>query len=416
MIFIKKLIKIFLNIRLILFIFLSIPMYFLGSVILIFIRLVSPIFLIRIHCLSRRIGHLVANSELILLEKKLNLYPLEKPHLDLFYMMKVPNYQIYKMLKRSGLNLLPSYILHPIRIINNLIPGGKQHDFANHLHTDSDRDTKSLFNKNETQIYLTKEEMTNGKKILKEIGLSDKDKFVCVIVRDNGYLKNYLGGIWEYHSFRNYNIDNFKLAIETLINKGYFVFRMGRNTEKKLTIKNRKFLDYSNSKYSSDFMDVFLGANCDFCISTSTGFDAIPFVFRKPIAFTHCPVGIFFTFSNKYIAITKSHYSLEKKRNLSLSEIFECELAFTLKSEEFNKKVELIENTPEELNDLALEMVELINNNFEFKEEAREIQKKFRKIYKKNIIDYCGEKNRWHGEIKSNISVNFVKKNYNFLN
>ena len=48
--------------------------------------------------------------------------------------------------------------------------------------------------------------------------------------------------------------------------------------------------------------------------------------------------------------------------------------------------------------------------------EAREIQKKFRKIYKKNIINYCGENNRWHGEIKSNISVNFVKKNDNFLN
>ena len=40
---------------------------------------------------------------------------------------------------------------------------------------------------------------------------------------------------------------------------------------------------YLQKNKRTEFMDIYLGANCEFCISTMCGFDAIPYIFRKPI-------------------------------------------------------------------------------------------------------------------------------------
>ena len=72
---------------------------------------------------------------------------------------------------------------------------------------------------------------------------------------------------WSYHDFRHTDINNFLLAAEELTKKGYYVFRMGVVVEKKFQTKNPKIIDYANSTLRSDFMDVYLGAKCSFCIS-----------------------------------------------------------------------------------------------------------------------------------------------------
>ena len=51
--------------------------------------------------------------------------------------------------------------------------------------------------------------------------------------------------------------------------KDIMVFGMGAYAEKEFKTKNPKIIDYVNSNLKSDFMDVFLGAKCSFCLSTS---------------------------------------------------------------------------------------------------------------------------------------------------
>ena len=58
---------------------------------------------------------------------------------------------------------------------------------------------------------------------------------------------------WNYHNFRNSNIDNYYEAIIKLLDKGYWVIRMGKAVEKKMNINHSKFLDYANSEYQEDF-------------------------------------------------------------------------------------------------------------------------------------------------------------------
>ena len=112
---------------------------------------------------------------------------------------------------------------------------------------------------------------------------------MCLIVRDSGYLNRHINkenlNRWGYHNFRDGDVDKYVLAAEELTLRGYYVFRMGSNVKKPLKSSNPKIIDYANSKIRSDFMDIYLGAKCSFCISTSCGFDAIPVVFRRPIAY-----------------------------------------------------------------------------------------------------------------------------------
>ena len=60
--------------------------YIIAIPFLIIIRLISPIFIIRIgELISHRIGHLAANTELYLCEKDSRINIPNKPYLDIFY-------------------------------------------------------------------------------------------------------------------------------------------------------------------------------------------------------------------------------------------------------------------------------------------------------------------------------------------
>ena len=60
---------------------------------------------------------------------------------------------------------------------------------------------------------------------------------------------------------------------------------MGRNQKKQFNGNNEKIIDYSFDSNQSDFLDIWLSANCDFCISTGTGLDCIPHVYGKKTLF-----------------------------------------------------------------------------------------------------------------------------------
>ena len=65
------------------------------------------------------------------------------------------------------------------------------------------------------------------------MGIEDKDKFICLYVRDKKYLKTqFSNNDWSYHDYRNADIDNFMLAAEKLTKIGYFVIRIGSMVEK----------------------------------------------------------------------------------------------------------------------------------------------------------------------------------------
>ena len=283
------------------YLILQIPIYLISIPTVIIIRLVRPWFLIRWNVLnSGRIGHFAKNTELYCCERDAKINSPSQRYIDLFYLKKyVCNKQLEKMWRRSGLIILPRWLLHPLfrvnRFINIFVPGGIYHEVgylcgALKGSLNSVLDVHNLLERFQPHINFSDDEERKGKRILNDFGIPEDAKFVCLLVRDSGYLDRHKESEhlerWSYQSFRDGDIDKYVLAAEELARRGYYVFRMGGNVLKPLKSSNPKVIDYANLKIRSDFMDIYLGAKCRFCISTYSGFDLICDIFRKPIAFT----------------------------------------------------------------------------------------------------------------------------------
>ena len=87
---------------------------------------------------------------------------------------------------------------------------------------------------------------------LKNLSINKKDKIVCLHVRDGNFRKDH-----NRKSYRNSNINNCIKAIKYLIDKGFWVIRIGDAPTKKVKFKNNKFIDYPFSKIKSKPMDLF---------------------------------------------------------------------------------------------------------------------------------------------------------------
>ena len=100
---------------------------------------------------------------------------------------------------------------------------------------------------------------------------------------------------------------------------------------------------------------------------------------------------------------------------MTLSEIFLSNTAFALSSEEFEQnEVELEENSPEEIKDLAVEMDERLNGNWKETEEDVLRQKKFWSIFTENMKKLNFQL-PLHGEIKAKFGSKFLSDNQNWI-
>ena len=360
---------------------------------------------------SDRIGHFAMNTELSILEDK----KFKKKSLYDFYYFGGKTCNTFLANKWSKiLNTYPKIFIRPFCLICRSLKIFK-HNVAGST-ISSDNDIMNLFEKYPSQIKLSKSEINKGYEILKSIGLSKNSKIVCLIVRDEGYLNKIYGSKQKYHDFRNMNIKLFVKSIKTLINEGYSVIRMGNYTKSKLKISHKNYFDYSRSKIKSDFMDVFLGYICSFCVSTNTGFDALPMIFRKPILYIgSMPVGIFTSNTKKIMVTTKKHYSKKYKKNLTLREIFEKNLAYSLRGEEFtNKQIKLLDPSAYDINKITIDMIHFIKNKFKLSRKNKQNNQLFWKKYKNLYTKYL-PKNSIHGTIRCKISPYFLNKNKKWL-
>jgi putative glycosyltransferase (TIGR04372 family) len=373
------------------------------------IWLIRPWLVIRMGSLyTSRIGHFAGNTELYLCEKEAGINVPKKKFIDLFFVTEeICNQQLFKMWKRK-VTVCPAFILYPVYILTYLLPKGKTHRIGKPIQ--HDRDILHLMKEYPAHLEFTEEEEAYGNSQLPAIGINNKAPFVCLIVRDSAYLPES-----TYHNYRNCDIDNYVLAAEDLTRRGYYVVRMGAKVNKRMQSNNPMIIDYASDGIRSDFMDIYLGAKCTFCISTSTGWDAIPYVFRKPIVFAPIvPVGYMFTFSENFIAITKHIYNKTTKKELGFLEIFSNGIGYMANSSEYeNSNIDLIENTPEEIREVAAEMDDRLKGTWLPHEEDAELQERFWKIYQVGTDIVNGRP--LHGALLARFGASFLRANCELL-
>jgi putative glycosyltransferase (TIGR04372 family) len=244
-----------------------------------------------------------------------------------------------------------------------------------------------------THLSFTQAEEQRGLLELGDLGIEPGAPLVCFHARDSAYLDRArprnveLYGDWSWQNIRDTSIDNYLPAAVKLADLGYYAIRMGKYVREPLHCDHPRVIDYA-SRFQSDFMDVFLSARCDFFIGQGSGMTALPMTFRRPIAFVNS-VPLYeisycaYCSYHKAIFIPKILYSAAKGRPLTFQEILEFGMGnFSVRNprhKEISDRLglEIRENSPEEIAEVALEMHQRLRSIFNSSEEDEELQERF---------------------------------------
>ena len=206
-------------------------------------------------------------------------------------------------------------------------------------------------------------DLKRGRAFLKSLGISDGAWFVCVHGRDDGDETSQ-----RLHAVRNVDIFNYIPAMQEIVGRGGWVFRMGDKIMKPLpSMKN--VIDYAHLNYKAEWMDVFLCGSCRFFLGSSSGLIAVANIFgvRGVLANAAAPFSICFPYGSSDVGIPKLLWSIKEQRYLTFKEIFSSPLANLRTSEDFiSYNVKAIENSPDEIRDAALEMLDSLEGRLKY--------------------------------------------------
>ncbi|MBF0523083.1 MAG: TIGR04372 family glycosyltransferase [Candidatus Omnitrophica bacterium] len=242
-----------------------------------------------------------------------------------------------------------------------------------------------ILNYKEPSLVLTPEEESAGRDALKQMGIPEDKPFICFHSRDSKYLEKTMPQRdWGYHDFRDSDIKNYIPAVEEMTWRGYYGVRMGAVVAEKVETGNPAIIDYATNGKRTDFLDIYLGARCYFFICSDTGISVIPEVFRRPIVFVNwVPLlrsPAFYV--HNAILIPKTFFSRKENRQLTFQEIIHSALGSEGQGAAFAlAEIDLIENTPEEIAAVTLEMEERLNGTWKTTEEDEDLQRRFWKLY-----------------------------------
>ncbi|CBN58033.1 MULTISPECIES: TIGR04372 family glycosyltransferase [Kamptonema] len=217
-----------------------------------------------------------------------------------------------------------------------------------------------------------------GWSCLQEIGVPKNAWFVALHVRDTGYVN----GQWQWVTCagRNAHIETYLLAIQSIVERGGWVIRMGDRQMKPLP-PMPQVIDYAHSNAKSDWMDVFLWAKSRFFIGTTSGPSVVPPTFGVPCVLTNWASIKFRQQFSQDLFIPKLYWSESEQRYLTFTEMLSPAYIVTENVEYFTSiGVKVVDNTPEEINDLVLEMLERLEEKINYTQEDDLLQSHFAKL------------------------------------
>ena len=382
--------------------------------------LLSPFIKIRIVGLqSFRIGHYSLTTELMLCALELN--NLDQKIKTIFYNMSKPcNIKLYKMWGR----VIPIFPFARLAIqvdqcLSWIIRKSYRDDVIKRMYESCATGTidKNGFLKKieKPHLFFTEKEIIQARNIMRQLGIADNAQFICLVVRDSAYLnRHYPEKDWSYHNHRDASVASYRKAALYLANKGYYILRMGKYVNQSFDVGHPCVIDYANHPLRSDFMDIYLSANCFFCISTCTGLDCVSQIFRKPVLLTNISprLGETLMWYPCTLFIPKLLKNIETNQFLTLSET--AEICRSLASnnvlmELAKQNLTMVENNEDELLEVVKEMEGYLTNEWHETSEIKLQQMHYWKNYKKNYPISVND-------IYIKIGADFLQQNHGLLN
>jgi len=247
---------------------------------LVIIRAIRPWLHVRMGTICHnRIGHFVSDAALYLADYDLQSH--NKRTIDLFWFPKSPCNEHWACMVQRQLCI--RWWVRYLLFYNQFIPGKAAHQLPS-IHRS--RDIYGILQRSSSQFEFTINEEETAKAWLRRHGWQDGESFVCLLVRDSAYLSTHPShskGDWAYHNYRDSDIDTYVESVQMLLDRGYWVIRMGKVMHKRFPLNHSRVIDYPFVEDQNDLLDIWLSAHCAFFISTGTGIDMIPLVYHVPI-------------------------------------------------------------------------------------------------------------------------------------
>ena len=352
------------------------------------VRALRPVVLIRFGWLrSERLGHFAIDTELYLCERDAGMQPSNA--LDVFYYRApVCNEQLRRMFDRT---LRVRGFARVFDETNRLLPGGEAHQIlirGRDVH--GSRDVEGLLARFRPHLSFTAEEEAQGRQMLRQLGIREGQPVVCVYARDSAYLEAMDGARdWRYHDFRDSAIGSYLPAMEALASRGYVAIRMGKIVKEPLRQANPQVIDYATSRFRSDFLDIYLAATCRFFLGCPGGLVAIPMVFRRPVAFVNSiPLANTLAWGRGDLCIVKKLWLKRERRFLTFRETLSSSTGRFLQSEQYEQAgLEVVDNSPEEIAELAREMDERLKGTWRTTEEDDALQRRVWSLFTPNELN-----------------------------
>ena len=193
-----------------------------------------------------------------------------------------------------------------------------------------------------------------GMKILKRWGLLSDAWFVVIHVREGDHR--------AHARLQNADITTYFPMIREIVSRGGWVIRMGSPLMTPLP-KMQNVIDYAHAIERVDWMDVFLWAKAKFSIATNSGGSEAPMCFGTPVirtnysSFGHC------SFFEKSFMVPKLYKLKSEKIPMSLQQALRTPIPWCESTVHENIEFEIINNSPQDLVDAAVEMFARFDKN-----------------------------------------------------
>ncbi|EKD28507.1 MAG: hypothetical protein ACD_79C00287G0014 [uncultured bacterium] len=350
---------------------------------------------------ASRIGHLAANTDVFLRRK--SLFRDNSIYFGVIGKdVMIANSQLLKMIKRK-IFIVKSELLYVI-LHNSILFRSEYFKDLMCCYFKSSIEYYEFDNVN-SKIEFTKEEGEKGAQLLKKMGIDSW--FVCFHARDSLYLKStFPDKNLSYHDFRDFDIETMIPAMEYISKQGGYALRVGSVVEKPLMeYGNPRIIDYA-TKYRSDFMDIYLASKCKFFVGCNAGLFLVYRLFNKPVVTVNNIPFMHLGVSKDELWIPKKLWNNERNEYLSYREIYSSDYALSLHSHEYeNRKLVPVNNSPDEILKVVIEMNNRCDNKINYSEKEQELQKTFVNITKLNKYYYNSPTRIGSDFLKDNIDL-----------
>lgn len=237
--------------------------------------------------------------------------------------------------------------------------------------------------------------------------------YICVFSRDPAYLGE-LGGEFSHHNFRDSSILNFSMTAREFSRHNIQLVRMGARTDCVVEFDN--CIDYANT-FREELMDIYLLSHCKFFIGGNSGIDLIPRTVGVPVATINFAGGnggfSFHPYREGNLFIIKKFYDKRNQRFLNMWEILTLWETANYNGKIYeDMEIELIENSEQEILDLAEEMNMQVDGKWEYTPEDKVLQARFSDILEKW---YRVSKYKKSDIIQQRIGMQFLRDNQYLL-